>query len=325
MESRTKNRKTRQQLEKMAKRAFGGVGIAPGGDAVQELKEGWFNVAYDIKLADGRNVILKIAPPEDAEIMAYEKNIMETEVSSMRLVRSNPAIPVPEIYFYDQARDLVDADYFFMERLHGENLERAKGRLPPDELSRIMAETGRIVREINGFKGAYFGYPGNRELRADDWPAAFELILDSVLEDGRRKGVDYRRDRADIREAALRHFAALDEVAEPRLVHWDAWDSNFFVAEGKVTGLLDFERALWGDPLMEAQFRPFSGIGPTDARRGYEKTELTLPEEKRCKLYDLHLALILVTECAYRCYDTDAVRDAGLGLLDETMGWLSSR
>ena len=52
----------------------------------KELKEGWFNVVYDLRLADGREVILKIAPPADAEILTYERNIMETEVGSMRLV-----------------------------------------------------------------------------------------------------------------------------------------------------------------------------------------------------------------------------------------------
>ena len=119
MESKTKNKKTREQIERMAARAFEGLGLAAGEEAVLELKEGWFNAAYNVRLADGREVILKIAPPPGAEVMLYEKNIMATEVASMRLVRQNPAIPVPEIYFFDDAHDLCDADYFFMEKLTG--------------------------------------------------------------------------------------------------------------------------------------------------------------------------------------------------------------
>ena len=68
----------------MVLRAFGGMGLAAGEDAVTELKEGWFNVAYNVKLADGREVVLKIAPPQDVEVMSYEKNIMYTEVTAMR-------------------------------------------------------------------------------------------------------------------------------------------------------------------------------------------------------------------------------------------------
>ena len=69
MESKTKNTKTRPQIEAMAARAFGGMTLADSQDAVLELKDGWFNAAYNIRLADGREVILKIAPPKDAEVM----------------------------------------------------------------------------------------------------------------------------------------------------------------------------------------------------------------------------------------------------------------
>ena len=54
MESKTKNTKTRPQIEAMAARAFGGITLADGEDAVRELKDGWFNAAYNIRLADGR-------------------------------------------------------------------------------------------------------------------------------------------------------------------------------------------------------------------------------------------------------------------------------
>lgn len=46
MESKTKNKKTREQLENMARRAFNGLGLAAGNEAVREMKEGWFNAAY---------------------------------------------------------------------------------------------------------------------------------------------------------------------------------------------------------------------------------------------------------------------------------------
>ena len=58
MESKTKNRKTRQQIESMTVRAFTGLGLAAGESAITELKQGWFNAAYSVQLADGREVIL---------------------------------------------------------------------------------------------------------------------------------------------------------------------------------------------------------------------------------------------------------------------------
>ena len=95
MESKTKNRQTRDQIKAMVAKAFAGTALADGEEAILELKDGWFNVSYKIRLADGRLVVLKIAPPPEAEVMLYEKNIMATEVATMRLVRQNAAIPVP--------------------------------------------------------------------------------------------------------------------------------------------------------------------------------------------------------------------------------------
>ena len=356
MESKTKNRKTRAQIEAMAARAFGGMAlahslrstrsardasrsglpsihslrsgccaIADGEDAVLELKEGWFNASYNIRLADGREVVLKIAPPKGAEVLLYEKNIMATEVAAMRLVRQNPAIPVPEIYFFDDAHDLCDSDYFFMEKIHGENLGQVKAGLPPPAQTAVELRIGEIVREINSFTGTYFGYAGNQDLRANTWREAFIRIVDSVLEDGSRKNVVYDYGYDELRAAVLKHAPALEEITTPCLVHWDGWDLNFFVKDGRITGIIDFERALWAEPLMEAQFRFLSfGAGVTNSMRGYGKTTFTCAEEQRCHLYTLHLALVTNTECYYRNYDTDSVYNMSRGLMARSMEWLKA-
>ena len=322
MESKTKNKQTREQIENMARRAFS-VGLAAGDDAVTELKEGWFNAAYSIQLADGREVILKIAPPHDAEVMLYEKNIMRTEAASMQMVRQNPAIPVPEIYFFDNAHDLCNADYFFMEKIFGDNLEHVKANLPAETQQSIDRHIGEIIREINRFPGTYFGYDGNPDLRADTWKKAFLKIVESVLEDAARKNVVFDFGYDEIRAAIQKHAPALDEVTTPCLVHWDAWSPNFFVKEGKITGIIDFERALWADPLMEAQFRQFGGE-VTQSMHGYDKTSFTFAEEQRKRLYDLHLALVMHIECFYRNYDTDHVFNLSRQFIGLTMEWLKA-
>jgi aminoglycoside phosphotransferase (APT) family kinase protein len=117
----------------------------------------------------------------------------------------------------------------------------------------------------------------------------------------------------------------LDEVQTPCLVHWDAWDLNFFVRDGQVAGIIDFERALWADPLMEAQFRmPFFGAGITPSLRGYGKTSFSFSEEQRNHLYALHLALVMNTECFYRNYDTDTVFNMSRQFIQMAMEWLNA-
>lgn len=322
MQSKTKNLKTQDQIQQMTQRAFG-VDLAPQ-DAVTELKDGWFNAGYLIRLADGREVVLKIAPPADAEVMQYERDIMTTEVHTMQQVKQNPRIPVPEIYFYDSSHDICDSSYFFMEKMEGDTLEHVKAGLPPEVQASLERQTGEIVREINTFTGTFFGYEGNPRLRADTWREAFMKIFESVMEDAEKKDVQFDFTHDDIREVVHKHLPALDEITTPVLVHWDAWNPNFFAKEGQIVGIIDFERALWAEPLMEAQFRPLLGEGITQQMHGYGKTSFTFTEGQRMHLYSLHLALVMHVECYYRNYDTDEIFNFSRGFISDTMQWLKA-
>jgi aminoglycoside phosphotransferase (APT) family kinase protein len=322
MESQTKNKKTRAELQAMVQRAFPGLTLAAAEDAVTELKEGWFNVAYDLRLSDGRNVILKIAPPRSAEVMTYEHGIMTTEVNAMRLVATHPGIPVPHIHAFDTTLDLCDAPYFFMEKLKGVNYEHVRQTIPPAEKAQIEREIGQIIHAVNTFEGSYFGYEGNPDLRASTWPEAFLKICDALLADGQCKHAELPVAYETVQSLIHAHAAALAEVTQPRLVHWDAWDSNFFVADGHISGILDFERAIWGDPLMEAQFRALAFGGISESLRAYSKTTFTPDEDVRNHLYTLYLALVMKIECYYRNYDTDEVANISAAMLVAAVQWL---
>ena len=324
MESKTKNPKTRAQVDALARRAFAGLGLAPQAAAVRELKDGWFNAAYEVTLADTRQVILKIAPPPGAEVMRYELDLMATEVATMRLVRANPAIPVPAVLHHDTSAELCDSAWFFMEKMPGDNLDHVRATLAPAQARSIDRHLGEILREVNAFRGDWFGTPGNVALRAATWRPAFLAIVDSVLDDAARRSVSFDRPAREIRARVDAHAPSLDEVREPRLVHWDAWDSNVFVAQGRVCGLIDFERALWADPLMEAAFRALSWTGVTDAMHGYGKTTFSDGEQRRCWLYTLHLGLVMQTEWAYRAYPNDDILVQARRMVARALDWLDA-
>lgn len=324
MKSLTKNTQTHAQIAGLVGRAFPDTSIATDEHAVLELKEGWFNAAYQIRLRDGRQVVLKIAPPPGADVMQYERDIMFTEVASMRRVRSSTDVPVPEIYAFDDTLTLCDAPYFFMAYVDGETLDRLGDRISPEQMAELHRKTGGVIRAVNQIGGTYFGYDGNPALRADTWRDAFTRIFESVLEDAERKQFSYDFTHDELRAALDRHAGALDEVTQPRLVHWDAWNPNFFARDGEIVGLIDFERALWAEPLMEAQFRPLFGEGVTPPMEGYGQTTFTPVEERRMHLYTLHLALVMHTECAYRQYDTDEVFTFSRDLIRREMTWLTA-
>jgi len=210
-----------------------------------------------------------------------------------------------------------------MEKIKGENLEYVKANLPEEMKVSIERQIGEIIKKINGFPGTYFGYDGNPDLQANTWKEAFIKIMESLLEDAARKEVLFDFSYNELRAVVLKHAPALNDISKPCLVHWDGWNPNFFVKDGKIVGLIDFERALWADPLMEAQFRPlYGGEGVNNSMRGYGKTSFTSAEEQRCHLYSLHLGLVMNTECYYRNYDTDEIFNISRQLIDTTMSWL---
>jgi aminoglycoside phosphotransferase (APT) family kinase protein len=105
------------------------------------------------------------------------------------------------------------------------------------------------------------------------------------------------------------HADALDVVTTPRFVHWDLWDPNVFVdpATWDVVGIIDFERVLWADPLMEAQFTSKRADDRLLAAYGKRLFEEPFALERR-RLYDLALYLVMFIECSYRNYPSPDFR-----------------
>ncbi|WMT42230.1 phosphotransferase [Paenibacillus sp. D2_2] len=127
-------------------------------------------------------------------------------------------------------------------------------------------------------------------------------MFDGILADARDAGVVLPMTEEEIWSLLDQAQDSLAEVKTPCLVHWDLWDGNVFVQDGRITGLIDCERALWGDYLLEYNFRAVSGQS-ADFLRGYGIEQLTPSEKTRNQIYELYLVLILHIECAYRKYD----------------------
>lgn len=273
--------------------------------AFAELTEGFFNAAYQLDLADGARYVLKVAPPAAVRVLRYERAIMHAEVEVMRLVGARTTVPVPRIHGFDSSCRLLASPFFIMEFVAGVPLHKLRPQLAPDEQAAIDRAIGGYLRQMNDLAGPAFGYIAPGAPRYPRWDAAFTAMFDAVLADGRAIGVELPLGADELRRRVERLAWSLAEVREPRLVHWDLWDGNIFVDPDtrQISGLIDFERALWGDPLMEFQFRRFA----VDAAfaEGYGRA-LLADRASHCRrvLYNLYLYLIMIVECFYREYPT---------------------
>lgn len=312
MESRTKLRLPREQLESLARHALGARAQVV---AVEELTKGMFNAAYALELAGHPPVVLKVAPPPDASILlTYEADIMRTEVDFYERVSREAACPVPKVLARDFSRSRIPADYFFMEKLRGAPLTSAKKRLSGEELRRVKVELGGIIGRLGVIRGTSFGYPqpGARS-QAPSWRESFLKMVGNILDDAERFAVRLPRGTAALRALFGAHAGVLDEVREPVLTHFDLWEGNLFVhrVDGvpRIEAIIDGERAFWGDGHAEfvsaALFKDIEE--EPDILRGWAEAtgkplEFTQPMRTRQALYRAYLYLLMVTEGAPRGY-----------------------
>ena len=271
--------------------------------SIDELKDGFFNAAYRIKLENGEQCVLKVAPSPDVPILRYEQDIMRAEVESMRLVKALTEMPIPKIHFFDDSLTLLPSPYFGMEFVNGTPLNRLRETLSQSEQSEIDMACGRYLKQMNSITGNQFGLFAHPENHVTPWAVVFENLMNNVLQDGNDAKVELPFSPKEIIDIIQCHYSVLSEVRTPVLVHWDLWDGNIFIdpQTRKIIGIIDFERCLWADPLMEVNFGAF-GINH-NFLRGYGQSFPFSPSQViRRTLYNVYLFLIMVIECTYRHY-----------------------
>lgn len=311
MNSLTKNEQNKETISQMIEKYFVPLRL----EDYQELTEGYFNMAYEIRLSNGQEVILKIAPSQETRVMTYENNIMFSEVQAMGLAACHEGIPVPMVIGYDDSCTLCNSPYFFMEKLKGNSLNAVKDELKSEQVDHIYVETGDINKRINDISCPAFGYPGQPDFQGKQWYPVFKKMMEAGLKDPQRGNVDLKIPLHQMWHCLDRDQALFDEVTEPKLVHWDCWDGNIFIHDGKVSGIIDWERSLWGDPLMEVGFRTYSDNACF--KKGYGIEFLTEKQMQRALWYDIYLLILVSLEYEYRKYETMDTYHWSTQLLEE--------
>ncbi|WP_211746356.1 phosphotransferase [Paenibacillus sp. Marseille-Q4541] len=298
METATKRKLSEHEIYNVAARAF------PGSTLVNatELTDGWANSAYvlTVQLIDKetKQSVLKVATTNTASLLRYERDLMTAEVEAFRLSKEAGLSFIPEVLYHDVSREVIDAEYFVMSFIPGRAYSKVKSELSAKQRSRIEHQLGVYNQVINEITGSTFGYLAQKERQCSTWREAFLGMLDDQFADAADSGVAMPASIEVMREAMYRIADCLDEVTVPRLVLWDLWDGNIMVEDGEISGLIDFERAFWGDSLMEFYFNHFQDS--QDFRNGYGIGVLTETEKSRLALYNLYSDIIMWVECDFR-------------------------
>jgi aminoglycoside phosphotransferase (APT) family kinase protein len=280
-----------------------GLGASARVLRAEPLAGGTFNTCWGVALGDGAELVLKVAPPPALPLLGYERDLLRTEADFYARA-ATAEIPVPRVVHADFGRGRIASDWLLMTRIPGRSLQSVRRRLARDELARVRIELGRAVARLARVRGEWFGYaPAELGTRAGSWREAYGAMLALLLRDAERWKVRLPRPAAAIEALVARVAPALDAVAAPSLVHFDLWDGNVFVEAGRLSGVIDGERAFGGDPLAELPSLALFGDIERDADflRGFaEENGRALvfdpPTRARVALAALYLHLIMWIE-----------------------------
>lgn len=300
MESITKRKLGNPEIELLVKNAFGNQADIR---AIKSMDDGWFNAVYMI-IAGDMEMILKIAPPEGIKTLRYERNVMNAEVDTLKLINNFANIPIPKVLFYDNTKRLLDSEYFFMTKIAGTPYLKIKDTLSQSDRTAIEIEIGEIERKINNIKGASFGYVSRDAKKSTKWSEAFWNMFFDILLDGKDNEVKLPAEYVAISKLVSARLRVFDQVTEPHLVHWDLYDGNIMINNGKISGIIDFEKSLWGDPLMNVYFSNL--YDNSGYCKGYQN-EIPGSRESKCRriIYNIYMYLVMMMECKYRKYNNE--------------------
>lgn len=269
------------------------LAVNPDRLSFEPVRTGKHNTSYYVHgtgRGAGRGLVLRISPPDDAGFLFYERRMMAQEPQIHRLLRAETTVPVAEILAYDDGQQLVDRDYLLMERLPGRALSEAD--LPRRQVDGALEQVGAYLAQMHALVADRYGYLGAHQpmVPQPTWVEAFAVMWNKLLDDVVACG-GYSQEEA----GALRHLFDVyrphfDRPVPASLLHMDVWSQNILVDDGgRVTGLVDLDRALWGDPEIEYAVLDYCGISEPAFWQGYGRTrDTSFPAQIRARFYLLY-------------------------------------
>lgn len=227
--------------------------------AVDKL-DGYLYRTYRLSTSKGFFYILRARPSHNVRVLRHEEDHLENGARALQLLSSRPDLVSTRFIEYQATTTRIGSSYLISGPFSGSIFAHVEPSLSRQALADIDKSLGLYVRRLSSIYGPAFGslnqaqgYPGSQS-----WARAFATMLETVLRDGEDALINLPYE--GMRDLVRRHRASLDKITQPRLVLLElSADENVVVdtRNCRVTGLLDYSTAFWGDPFMsDCFYRP---------------------------------------------------------------------
>ncbi|RKX85687.1 MAG: hypothetical protein DRP57_03160 [Spirochaetes bacterium] len=237
--------------------------------SISRIPTGKYNESYYVVL-DKNQYVLRIAPEESTEVLFYERKMMRKEPEIHKIVQKNTSIPIPLILDYDFSHSVVERDWLLMEKIPGRALFETYGN--SIKMNKMFFTLGRFLNQLHNVKRNKFGYPESESTgpMKDNWYSAFKDMWLKLLMDIRKTGIYTEENVNKLTRLLDYHSNSFPPVKQSSLLHMDVWSQNILInREGVITGLIDWDRSIWGDPEIEYAVLDYCGTSPPQFWKGY--------------------------------------------------------
>ncbi len=256
----------------------GHLNVDPVAVELRPIATGKFNSSFFVTVGD-EEFVLRIAPADEVFCLFYERRMMAQEPPLHALLLAQTSIPVPKILVYDQSRKQIDRNYLLMQRLPG--LPMSEARVADPE--KVLHAVGNCLRQAHGLTAESHGYIGEHHPMPpqSSWLDAFAMMWHRLLDDVVATGLYTAEEDRRLRQLLDEHLGCFDRPVISRLLHMDVWAQNILVdGAGGLTGLIDWDRALWGDVEIEFAVLDYCGISTPAFWEGYGEQREDSPEAR---------------------------------------------
>jgi Ser/Thr protein kinase RdoA (MazF antagonist) len=258
-------------------------------DIGKPISFGSINNAVPATIADGTEIIIRMHPHEVKNGYFWVEKLAAKKAM-------DAGAPSFRTYFIYDDRRKFDFDFMVMERLPGKTMQ-SLWPIEKELDARLIKETGKNMALIHTVKTDGFGFFSNSKAKNDNKLIGqynnFAGHFFSSFEENLKSLVDYRVVDTEKSRRIKRIFdnnVGLLKIKKASLIHNDVADWNELVYDGHISGFIDWDECIGGDPVMDfAQWSLFfdeNRLG--HLKEGYMEV-LPLPDnfEEKLHLYKL--------------------------------------
>lgn len=255
------------------------LNMPESGLKVHCLKQSHSTSIWHLKDAIDRTFILKIGNfPNDHSNKFLDKNRLERGEATLRYLEANrPDILAPRALTPLLTHpSLGDRPYFIQTTLAGEPLS-AYNFIPPSHLNHALMNLGAALAAVHKTEGTAFGYFGTNPPFAlkTTWAEAFNNLWQSAIETATAINYPLPVPLHQLCDLYEKSRQVLEGSFPCVLCHGDIEKANIMMQEtGHITGLVDWEEALWAEPGFDLGPITNLNLGKPSFYMGYKAFDL---------------------------------------------------